>query len=29
MGFGGYGRLVVIDHGNGIQTWYAIFLGLK
>jgi len=19
----GYGRLVVIDHGNGVQTWYA------
>lgn len=21
--FGGYGRLVVVDHGNRIQTWYA------
>lgn len=20
---GGYGRLVVVDHGNGTQTWYA------
>jgi murein DD-endopeptidase MepM/ murein hydrolase activator NlpD len=20
---GGYGRLVVVDHGNGIRTWYA------
>jgi murein DD-endopeptidase MepM/ murein hydrolase activator NlpD len=21
--FGGYGRLVVVDHGNALQTWYA------
>ncbi len=20
---GGYGRMIVIDHGNGMQTWYA------
>jgi murein DD-endopeptidase MepM/ murein hydrolase activator NlpD len=20
---GGYGRLVVVDHGGGVQTWYA------
>ena len=20
---GGYGRMVVVDHGNGMQTWYA------
>ena len=21
--YAGYGRLVVVDHGNGVQTWYA------
>ena len=26
---GGYGRLVVIDHGNGIQTWYAHLSGFE
>jgi murein DD-endopeptidase MepM/ murein hydrolase activator NlpD len=23
MAAGGYGRLVVVDHGGGVQTWYA------
>src|SRR5689334_21201431 len=26
---GGYGRLVVIDHGNGTQTWYAHLSGFE
>jgi murein DD-endopeptidase MepM/ murein hydrolase activator NlpD len=23
MASGGYGRLVVVDHGGGVETWYA------